>query len=250
MKIIQGVEMLEVEMEVFGQKTMIHPTLVWDEEHAILIDAGMPGMSADIQAAIERAGIPHGTLDTVIVTHQDIDHFGGVAELLQDLSTKVYAHEMDRPYLDGTKHPIKMDLRLIGEHLKKLPEQIRKQVEHLCANPPKIVIDEELSDGQMLDVCGGITVIHTPGHTPGHICLYLNSNRTLVSADALESMNGKLKGPNPHNTPDMQSAIKSLSKLLSFKIDRIICYHGGLCDDHPETQLRELINDLQQKVKV
>jgi glyoxylase-like metal-dependent hydrolase (beta-lactamase superfamily II) len=153
---------------------------------------------------------------------------------------------VDKPFEEkeeSTKHPIKMDLRLMGERLQQLPEHLRAEVERMCKNPPKTRIDTVLTDGQELPFCGGISVIHTPGHTPGHISLYLRKSRTLIAADALESIHGKLQGPNPHNTPDMITAVQSLKRLLRFPIDRIICYHGGLCDENAEAQLRQLIGE-------
>lgn len=231
--------MLKLEMVAFGRREWIHPTLIWDDASAV--DAGMPGMGASIISEILQAGVPLERLRSIIVTHQDIDHYGSVSELLQSLAQpiNVYAHETDAPYLDGRKHPIKLDLQLVGERLKQLPEPVRTQVEAMCANPPKIHIDTLLTDGQELPLCGGITVIHTPGHTPGHMSLYITKSRALVAADALECENGILKGPNRHNTPDLAGAIQSLEKLLAFQIDRIICYHGGLCEDNAEDQLKQ-----------
>ena len=46
-------------------------------------------------------------------------------------------------------------------------------------------VDRIVEDGEELPFCGGITVIHTPGHTPGHICLYIGQNKTLIAGDAL-----------------------------------------------------------------
>jgi glyoxylase-like metal-dependent hydrolase (beta-lactamase superfamily II) len=105
-------------------------------------------------------------------------------------------------------------------------------------------IDATLTDGVELPLCGGITVIHTPGHTPGHMSLYVRKSRTLIAADALEAQDGRLQGPSPHNTPDMPTAMLSLKKLLRFPIDRIVCYHGGLCDNNAQEQLRQLVDAL------
>jgi glyoxylase-like metal-dependent hydrolase (beta-lactamase superfamily II) len=46
-------------------------------------------------------------------------------------------------------------------------------------------VDEHLEDGDRLDIAGGARVIFTPGHTPGHLSLYLERPKVLVAADAL-----------------------------------------------------------------
>jgi len=80
----------------------------------------------------------------------------------------------------------------------------------------------------MMEFCGGIEVIHTPGHTPGHMCLYLRESKILVGGDAVNiSEDGKLAPPNPRNTPDMEQAMKSFEKIKSLDVKIIVAYHGG-----------------------
>jgi glyoxylase-like metal-dependent hydrolase (beta-lactamase superfamily II) len=93
-----------------------------------------------------------------------------------------------------------------------------------------------------LPYCGGMTVIFTPGHTPGHICLYLNQSKILVSGDALVVADGELRGPNPQATYDMDTALKSLKKLARYDIETVVCYHGGVYGDNPNKRLAELAN--------
>ena len=70
-------------------------------------------------------------------------------------------------------------------------------MEVLFADPPKVSVDMAVADEEVLPYCGGITVIFTPGHTPGHICLYLNQSKILIAGDALVAVHGELRGPNP-----------------------------------------------------
>ena len=84
-----------------------------------------------------------------------------------------------------------------------------------------------MEDGEELPFCGGITVIHTPGHTPGHICLYIGQSKTLIAGDALSAEGGKL-GPLPKFASlDWPSAVRSLGKLVRYDVETVICYHGG-----------------------
>lgn len=89
-------------------------------------------------------------------------------------------------------------------------------------------IDRTLNDGDTFDWCGGIEIIETPGHMPGHISIYIKESRTLIAGDALVIENNKLDIANSQYTLDMGEAKKTINKLLNYDIDRIICYHGGI----------------------
>lgn len=242
MKVANGVEMLELTMNLTGNPSMIHPSLIWDNETVILVDAGMPGQLQSIREAMDKAGVPFNRLNKVILTHQDIDHIGSVPQILQesDHRIEVLAHEADKPYIEGEKPLIKMNKERLAKMLESLPEERRKQAEALFANPPKASVDTTLEDAQQLSYCGGITVIYTPGHTPGHISLYLNQSKILITGDAMVAANGQLLGPSPQATPDMETAMKSLKKFTQYDIAAVICYHGGVCKDNVNQQLLEL----------
>ena len=60
--------------------------------------------------------------------------------------------------------------------------------------------------------------------TPGHICLYLNQSKILITGDALIAVDGELQGPNLQATYDMNAALKSLKKFTQYDIETVICY--------------------------
>lgn len=242
MKVAKGVEMLELTANMMGNQMAIHPTLIWDDENVILVDAGVPGQLDQIRSEMEKAGVPFSRLNRVIITHQDIDHVGALPEILEaaDQDIEVIAHEVDKPYIQGDKQPIKMNPERVKQMAASFPEEERKKIEAMFSNPPTAKVDTTVADGEELPYCGGITVVFTPGHTPGHISLYLNESKTLVTGDAIVSDNGKLIGLNEQATPDMETALKSLKKFPSYDIEQVICYHGGLCTDNVNEQLARL----------
>jgi len=242
MRLADGVEMLELPIRSFTGQNIIHPTLTWDDDTVVLVDAGFSGQLQQIREAVARAGVSFDRLDKVIVTHQDIDHIGGLPDIILESSHKVevLSHEEEKPYIEGRKPLIKMNQARLSKRLVSLPEEQRQQAEALFANPPKASVDTAVADGEILPYCGGITVIFTPGHTPGHICLYLNKSKILVTGDALVAADGELRGPNPGATYDMDAALKSLKKLTRYDIETVICYHGGVYRDNPNKRLAEL----------
>lgn len=242
MRVAEGVEALDLTMEFMGGPSVIHPTLVWDDHDVILIDTGMPGQFEALAEACNRAGAPLERLTRIILTHQDIDHIGGLPDLLEalDHDVEVLAHPLDRPYIEGEKTPIKMNPERMAERLKDLPADRRAQVEALMKSPPHARVDRTIDDGDELPYCGGIAVIHTPGHTPGHVSLYLKRSRTLVTGDAMVSEGGRLQGPRPAVTPDMEAATRSLGKLARLDVDKAVTYHGGVVETGARERLQEL----------
>ena len=96
---------------------------------AVLIDTGFPGQFEDIQVEMERVGVSVDKLKVVILTHQDIDHIGSLPDVFENgvSDIKVYAHELDKPYIEG-------DLPLLKDvHVE---------------NPPKGKVSDTVIDGK------------------------------------------------------------------------------------------------------
>lgn len=242
MLISKGLAMLELRVN----DIIFHPVLVWDDETAILIDAGVPGQLEQIQNAMSKLGVPFTRLKAVILTHQDIDHIGSLPDIQKELnhSIKVYAHKLDKPYIEGDLRLIKTDRsRLSEEEWAALPELAKSLYE--IPTLPIAKVDQIVEDGDELPFFGGIQVIFTPGHTPGHISLYFRSSKTLIAGDAMYSIDGILYGPHPETTLDLAMAQRSIEKYLNYDIDTVICYHGGLSTNNINDQLKKLVEKSQ-----
>jgi glyoxylase-like metal-dependent hydrolase (beta-lactamase superfamily II) len=124
--------------------------------------------------------------------------------------------------------------------LERVPAPMRAVFEGMRPTP----VDEPLQDGSRLDLAGGVRVVFTPGHTPGHACLYLERGRTLIAGDALTAADGRLSGPNPGATMDMESAARSVGRLAQLDVQAIVCYHGGVVRDDAAAQLRRVAEEL------
>lgn len=244
MKVADGVEMLEISTKVMGKSSVINPTLIWDNENVILVDAGYPGQLPQIREAVEKIGMSFDKIDKIILTHHDIDHIGNVSNIKKELtdSAKILAHMEERPYIQGDKCPIK--LAQLESRLEVLPAEMKLVYEKLKAGfqSCKTKVDIGLTDGEELPYSGGITVIHTPGHTHGHICLYLKQSKILIAGDMLGIEDGLLV-PSPENINfDNNMNLKSLENLTRYDIQAVICYHGGLNRNNVNKRISELIN--------
>lgn len=245
MKNTEGIETLNITMNNGPINAIIHPTLLWDDENVVLIDTGLLGSYPEIRDEFNRLDISLSKLNKIIITHQDRDHIGSVSELINELNQniEVISSEEDKPYIQGEKILNKISkerMAQIQEQLQSMPPEEREKMQKSFQNPPKAQVTQTVHDKEELPYCGGLTVIHAPGHTPGNICLYHKQTKTLIAGDQLNIINGKLMGPNPDFTPDMNQAHESLKKLTEYDIEKVISYHTGIYTNNPNQRIAEL----------
>lgn len=231
MKIAEGLDILELGNE----ERRMNATLIWDDKNVILIDAGLPGQIENIREEVEKAGVSFDRINKIIITHHDLDHIGSLSSIVKSSKSEieVLAHSGERPYIEGDK----IGIKITPERLSSMPESMKETIKQLKTKVNRIVKDEE-----NLPYCGGIDVIYTPGHTPGHICLYLRKYKALVTGDAMNVVNNELIGPNPEYTFDMEQAMESLKKLTKYDIETVICYHGGVFTKNSNERIAKLAN--------
>lgn len=231
MKIAEGLDILELGNE----ERRMNATLIWDDKNVILIDAGLPGQIENIREEVEKAGVSFDRINKIIITHHDLDHIGSLSSIVKSSKSEieVLAHSGERPYIEGDK----IGIKITPERLSSMPESMKETIKQLKTKVNRIVKDEE-----NLPYCGGIDVIYTPGHTPGHICLYLRKYKALVTGDAMNVVNNELIGPNSEYTFDMEQAMESLKKLTKYDIETVICYHGGVFTKSSNERIAKLAN--------
>ncbi|HEU5201061.1 MAG TPA: MBL fold metallo-hydrolase [Ktedonobacterales bacterium] len=245
MQLANGLTMLDITATITGRTTTICPTVLWDDANVVLVDTGYPGQLPLFREALEQAGFPFEKLSKIIATHQDIDHIGSLSDILNAAPHKieVLATEADKPYIQGEKMLIKFTPEVIARALASLPaempEEQKQAFKHRLENPPRGPVDTTLADGESLPYGGGVIVIHTPGHTPGHLCLYHPSSKTLIAADALGVVDGRLARPRAFDF-DTTLAATSLKKLARYEIETVLCYHGGLYRGDANQRIAEL----------
>lgn len=224
---MKGLELLT--LQTLNSSFVVHPTLIYDDQNVILIDSGNPGTYEVLIKELKNNGFTLSDLTHIIITHHDIDHVGNLYLIIKDYpNIKVLANYIEEPYLTGTK-----------EYIAHLDSSEGKEIKETLEN---YTIDKvtALHDNELLPYCGGIKVIHTPGHTSGHICLYLERYKTLVAGDELNVINEELMGPNQQFTLNMDQAIESLSKFKKYDIESVFCFHGGEYSNNPNARIIQI----------
>ena len=178
---------------------------LWERQGGVtLIDCGLPSHGAVILGALVNNGYPLHTVNRIIVTHVDLDHTGGLGPVRRATGASVICHAVEKEYLENPGR------RKLASVLLQIPMRLSAVFPNMRQEP--VTPQELVVDGQLL-APEGFVVVHTPGHTPGHISLLHPERRILIAGDALSNRRGRLSGPARVFTPDQQNAQRSIWKL-------------------------------------
>jgi glyoxylase-like metal-dependent hydrolase (beta-lactamase superfamily II) len=201
------------------------------EDRLTLIDAGMMGSRLLLERYLRRIGRGLNELGRIICTHGHPDHIGGVGELVRDRDdVEVLIHPAD---LAGLQRPWRDAL----DRSEPLAERRGRIIQFLTRTPASPATVE---DGELLPVLGGLRVVHTPGHTPGSICLHLERERVAFTGDVLQVIRGRLTYAHAFFSHDHVGARLSVERLAALEIETIALSHYPPWREQPRETLREL----------
>lgn len=187
--------------------------LVETEEKSILIiDAGTKSDASKILSFIKDLG-KENSVSYIILTHSDMDHSGGAVELRKQTGAKIAIHELDAPRVAGEKA------------LKQVSGlgRVLIPVFSIFVAFDKFKPDITLKHDEKL---GPLTVIHTPGHTEGSICLY-KPGAALFSGDTIiTNKSGIIRLPAGYLNSDPRRLKESVKRLSELEFSILLPGHG------------------------
>ena len=161
--------------------------LLIEGREAVLIDTGLIGEIPRIEQLLRQSNLSFRDLRAILLTHGHLDHTGNLARLAALSGAPVFAHEKEAAHIAG-QFPYRGWSRVCGAL-----EAAGRTLLHY--QPTSIT--HFLQDGETLLFCGGLNVIHLPGHTAGHCGFYSPRHHLLFSGDLFASYRFSIHQPPP-----------------------------------------------------
>ena len=146
-----------------------------DDGTLTLVDAGTRSAPKTILAALAQLGKAPGDVTHLLLSHAHNDHTGGARAVVDATGAQVQTHEREAVYVREGRMPQVDTSTRGGRLMSRLPGSVKGFA--------KVGVDGTFEDGDVLPLAGGISVVHTPGHTPGHLCFAEEQTRLFFSGD-------------------------------------------------------------------
>ena len=191
---------------------------VIEDDGLTLVDTGTPNSADHILDSIRKGGKDPRDIRRIILTHAHPDHSGSAAELKRRLGVPVFAHSEDAALVEkgeSGRQPMTLSPGFLNWLIYQL--FIRRADQRIEA----VAVDKRLSDGDLLP--GGIRVIHTPGHSAGHVSLLLEKEGVLIAGDICANMGG------PGLSilyEDRALGLRSIQRVAALGFDKAVFGHG------------------------
>jgi glyoxylase-like metal-dependent hydrolase (beta-lactamase superfamily II) len=199
-----------------------------EQDSWVLVDTGLSFSAPWIlrAAAMRTKSRP----SCIVLTHGHFDHAGAVEHLAEIWDVPVYAHPLEAPYLNGKSKYPPFD-PTVGGLMSQMARFFPRSPYHLGER-----LRELPSNGE-LDELPGWYIVHTPGHTPGHVSLFREHDAVLIAGDAFCTVDQQslpktivqyreFAIPPAYATTDWQAARQSVQKLADLRPSVVIAGHG------------------------
>ena len=179
------------------------------KEGVVVIDAGMkPDAVERITSELSSFGKGWKDVKLVLITHKHGDHVKNLPRVKELTSAPIEAHKLEAPLIEKA-----MGVKVEG-----------------------------LEDGEVLPFCGGIEVIHIPGHSEGNACYYLPKKSAMIAGDTVfGDAEGNLMAPPERYCLDVKQATKGIRRLLDYDFDTLLYTHGKDVMKDAKKRVAELV---------
>ncbi len=209
----------------------------------VLVDTGLPDSERYLRKAAEERYGQSAKPEAIVLTHGHFDHAGTALELARTWDVPIYAHLLELSYLTGASDYPPQD-PTVGGALAMMSRAFPHRGYDFGVRV------QPLPTNGSVPGLPGWRAVHTPGHTPGHVSLWREADRTLIAGDALATMNldswtsqlthaRELSRPPTPFTPDWVAARRSVSSLAELEPFTLAAGHGrSLSGPELATRLR------------
>lgn len=194
-----------------------------------LLDMGIHRSGPRVLAALEAIGAGPHEVTRLLLTHAHADHAGGAAQVSRATARGVSIH-VDDAAAARSGVAARGSRGAVGRLLT--PRSVSRF--------EAVTVAEELHDGQLLDVAGGLRVIHTPGHSPGHAAYLHEPTGVLVTGDSIFNVRG-VRWPVRAFCSDFRMTQHTARRLVEIDYATAAFTHGPELRDQPRRRIADFL---------
>ncbi len=195
--------------------------LVTGTDYTFLVDAGYANKIHVLEEKLKENGLEFADIDLIILTHTHYDHVGCLANIKERSGAKILVHRDEADCLKKGHTPFPEGTMLFSSIISKIGNRFLSNIGKYSGVEPDICIDEkyELSEFGL-----PATVIPTPGHSSGSICVLVNDEDAIVGDTLFNAIPGTVYPPFANDEAEL---IKSWERLLSTGCQTFYPGHGN-----------------------
>ena len=226
----------ELSLPIPWEEGAVNCFLFSGDGYVDLLDCGIQADDsvAAVLAAIAEAGGPGARLRRLVITHIHPDHFGAAGFLKEHTGAELYMHRLEVPMVNPRYLELEQLVAEVGQHLRQngVPEPDVSSLQNASRAMREFVRpgdpDVQLDGAETIELGGRrLRVEWTPGHSPGHICLFELQDHLLFAGDQLLPDISTNIALHPQSTPNpLGEFLESLDRLLALKPRLIMPAHG------------------------
>jgi glyoxylase-like metal-dependent hydrolase (beta-lactamase superfamily II) len=205
-------------------------------EHVVLVDAGFAGAAPQIDTYLREHGRALSDVRACVITHAHADHFGGTAEVVAGApGVEIAAHPDDVAWIEDPARHVRENYAWADVHGLAHPERLYAVIGRMLGPGVRVARPLREGDAVRVDVQWGLRVVHTPGHSRGHIALLDPRSGSLLVGDAIGE-----PGPHPPAYFDAGIYLGTLRRIQAFDAQRLLGCHYSVREGRA---VRELVGE-------
>jgi len=238
-EITPHVTSLHVDLKWFPQPYPPNVFLIKEGGVAALIDSGFSDDDSYNTRIKFLEAHSDATIKYIVLTHHHYDHSSGAHRLRDATGAQIVVHKDEESLL------LNPDNETGDMEIPEDQKEFREQAKKWRLEAAKAIPDIRVEDGHVLEIGAlHLKLVHTPGHTAGHLCMLIPEEKLLFSGDNVLGVGTAAIAPPPHG--DMGQYIASLKKMQTLEAELLAPGHGPLVKE-PNRKIQELIDHRQQR---
>ncbi|MFZ0341062.1 MAG: MBL fold metallo-hydrolase [Gaiellaceae bacterium] len=216
-----------------GKGGHVHAFLLDAGGELLLVDTLFEGDARLVFEALQTLGRSPGDLTRIAITHAHRSHLGGLAALKRASGATVYAHRWEADIVGGDRRAQAVSI-VPHQSLRLIPFQLGLWLDRPRHEP--CPVDELLDEG---DALGPLQVMHSPGHSPGHLTFWWPERGFLIAGDGVATWPNLCAGWKVFNLNHLQHKA-SLGRLATFEPQIVGVGHGDPITANAAEQVQRL----------